>query len=114
VKPQAGPSNTQMEPTRPTVLCDPVTAARGSFATLDVWLGHLKILADLPGEVVVDFAMARNAGGFLGGAIQVNRVVASLTQQLAAVLFEMSNQVSALQALTFSSSRITSGPGASS
>lgn len=26
--------NTQMEPTRPTVLCDPVTAARGSFATL--------------------------------------------------------------------------------
>ena len=28
-----GPSNTQMEPTRPTVLCDPVTAARGSFAT---------------------------------------------------------------------------------
>ena len=28
------PSNTQMEPTRPTVLCDPVTAARGSFATL--------------------------------------------------------------------------------
>ena len=29
-----GPSNTQMEPTRPTVLCDPVTAARSSFATL--------------------------------------------------------------------------------
>ena len=28
------PSNTQMEPTRPTVLCDPVIAARGSFATL--------------------------------------------------------------------------------
>lgn len=26
--------NTQMEPTRPTVLCDPVAAARGSFATL--------------------------------------------------------------------------------
>jgi hypothetical protein len=26
--------NTRMEPTRPTVLCDPVTAARGSFATL--------------------------------------------------------------------------------
>ena len=30
----AGPSNTQMEPSRPTVLCDPVTAARGSFAPL--------------------------------------------------------------------------------
>jgi len=28
------PSNTQMEPSRQTVLCDPVTAARGSFATL--------------------------------------------------------------------------------
>ena len=28
------PSNTQMEPSRPNVLCDPVTAARGSFATL--------------------------------------------------------------------------------
>jgi hypothetical protein len=41
-------------------------------------------------------------------------VVATLTQQLAALLFQMSNQVSALQALTFSGSRITSGPGASS
>jgi len=29
------PSNKQMEPSRPTVLCDPVTAARGSFAPLD-------------------------------------------------------------------------------
>ena len=29
-----GPSNTQMEPSRPNVLCDPVTAARGSFATV--------------------------------------------------------------------------------
>ena len=29
------PSNTQMEPSRPPDLCDPVTAARGSFATLD-------------------------------------------------------------------------------
>lgn len=28
------PSNTQMEPTRPTVLCDPFTEPRGSFATL--------------------------------------------------------------------------------
>ena len=28
------PSNTQMEPSCPTVLCDPVAAARGSFATL--------------------------------------------------------------------------------
>ena len=28
------PSNMQMEPTRPRVLCDPVAAARGSFATL--------------------------------------------------------------------------------
>ena len=27
--------NTQMEPSRQTVLCDHVTAARGSFATLD-------------------------------------------------------------------------------
>jgi hypothetical protein len=41
-------------------------------------------------------------------------VVATLAEQLTAVVFEMSNQVSALQALTFSSSRITSGPDASS
>ena len=34
------PSNTQMEPTRPTVLCDPVTAARGSFATLGRYTRH--------------------------------------------------------------------------
>ncbi len=30
-----GRPNPQMEPTRPTVLCDPVAAARGSFAPLD-------------------------------------------------------------------------------
>ena len=30
------PSNTQMEPSRPTVVCDPVAAARGSFATLGI------------------------------------------------------------------------------
>ena len=29
-----GPSNTRMEPARPTVLCDPDTEARGSFAAL--------------------------------------------------------------------------------
>ena len=79
---------------------------------LDVWLRHLKIFANLPGEIVVDFVVARDAGRLLRGAIHVNRVVATLAQQLAAVFFEMSNQVSALQALTFSGSRITSGPGA--
>ena len=31
------PSNTQMEPSRPTILCDPVTEARGSFATLGIY-----------------------------------------------------------------------------
>ena len=81
---------------------------------LDVWLRHLKIFADLLGEIVVDFVVARDAGGFPGGAIHVNRVVAALTQQLTALFFEMSNQVSALHALTFSGSRITSGPDASS
>lgn len=81
---------------------------------LDVWLRHQKIFADLPGKIVVDFAVARDAGGLVGGAIHVDRVVATLAQQLAVVLFEMSNQVSALQALTFSGSRITSGPKASS
>jgi hypothetical protein len=47
---------------------------------LDVWLRHLKILADLLGEIVVDFVVARDAGGLLGGTIHVNRVVATLTQ----------------------------------
>ena len=60
---------------------------------------HLKIFADLLGEIVVDFVVARDAGGFPSGAVHVNRVVATLTQQLAAMFFEMSNQVSALQAL---------------
>ena len=89
-------------------------AAAAYAEALDVWLRHLKIFADLLGQIVVDFVVARDAGGFLGGAIHVNRVVATLTQQLAAMFFEMANQVSALQALTFSGSRITSGPSASS
>jgi hypothetical protein len=61
--------------------------ARDSFGGLDVWLRYLKIFADLPGEIVVDFVVTRDAGRFLGGAIDVDRVVATLTQKLAAVLF---------------------------
>ena len=55
---------------------------------------HLKIFADLLGELVVDFVVARDAGAFLGGAIHIKRVVATLTQQLAALFFAMSNQIS--------------------
>jgi hypothetical protein len=35
--------------------------------SLCVWLQHLKIFADLFREVVVDFVVARDARGFLGG-----------------------------------------------
>jgi hypothetical protein len=55
----------------------------------------LKIFADLPGEIVVEFVVARDAGGFLGGAIHVDRVVATLTQQLAAVLFDVESGLGA-------------------
>ena len=92
----------------------PRLASQVKRMTLDVWLRHLKISADLLGEIVVNFVVAGDAGAFPSGAIHVNRVVATLAQQLAAMFFEMSSQVSALQALTFSGSRITSGPGASS
>ncbi len=49
---------------------------------------------------------AVTAGGFLSGAIHLDRVVAALTQQLAATFFAMSNQVATFQALTFIGSRI--------
>jgi len=55
-----------------------VIAAAQSRA-LDVWLRHLKILADLLGKIVVDFVVARDAGSFLGGPIYVNGVVATFT-----------------------------------
>jgi hypothetical protein len=48
-----------MDPSRRSI------AARGSFVTLDVWLRHLKIFADLLGEIIVDFVVARDAGAFL-------------------------------------------------
>ena len=57
-----------------------IEEARGSFVESHVWLRHLKVFADLLGEVVVDFVVARDAGAFLGGAIQVDRVVATLAQ----------------------------------
>jgi hypothetical protein len=41
-------------------------------------LRNLKISADLPGEFVVDFVVARNTGSLLGGATYINRVVAAL------------------------------------
>ena len=63
-----------MEPTRVN------HEARGSFANLDVWLRDLKIFANLLGELVVDFVVAGDAGGSLGGAIHVDRVVAAFTQ----------------------------------
>jgi len=54
--------------------------AAAETQSLDFWLRHLKILADLPREIVVDFVVARDARGFLGGAIHVDRVVAALAQ----------------------------------
>ena len=54
--------------------------ARGSFAALGVWLRHLKILANLLGQVVVDFVMAWDAGGFLRGAVHLDRVVTAFPE----------------------------------
>jgi hypothetical protein len=48
-------------------------------SALDVWLRYLRIFADLPREIVVDFVVTRDAGRFLGDAIDIDRVVATLT-----------------------------------
>ena len=72
---------------------DKTHAGRALTGALDVWLRHQKIFANLLREIVVDVVAARDAGGLLGGPIHVNRVVATLAQQLAAMFFEMSNQV---------------------
>ena len=69
-----------------------------------------EILADLSSQIVVDFGVAGNSGGFSRRAIHEHRMAAALSEQLATVLFEMANQRSALYAPIFSRSRMTSPP----
>ena len=51
--------------------------------------GNFQILADLTRSELDDFTMARHGGNFLGGAVDVDRVIAALAQKLATVAFQM-------------------------
>src|ERR1035438_4896683 len=73
-----------------------------------------QILADFLGQVVVDFRVPRNRRSLTCGTVNVDRMVGAFAQQFTSVSFEVSNEFTTLQALTFSGSRITSFPEAAS
>lgn len=78
------------------------------LAALGFW--DLEVTAYLLGEVFVDFTMPWNCGALLGGAIDVDRMIAAFSKQLAAMRFEVTDQVTPFHALMGRSSRITSLP----
>ena len=113
-----GPSNTQMEPSRPMVLCDPVTAARGSFATLygqktkdfgSVFHpGKLRLLGVHRGVVLLrDPLVARGRGARFGVVISV-AATSKEKEHLAAAAIELIWVTSA----SSSNGRALSGSGA--
>lgn len=53
---------------------------------LDVRERNLELFADLAGEELIDFAMARNCRGLASGTIDVNRVPTTFAEQLTALL----------------------------
>src|SRR5271157_611454 len=106
VRPQARRSGRRLPPVSENVgTVAKVRALRG---------GNAQVLADFPGQVVVDFGVARNRRSLARGAVNVDRMVGSFAQQFTPVLFEVSRELPTLHALTFSGSRITSLPEAAS
>jgi hypothetical protein len=73
--------------------------------------GYVQVAADLSRQVFVDFAMSRHGTDFLFLGIQINSVISALSEQLAALRFEMLNQIASFHAaLMNKGSRITSRP----
>lgn len=58
--------------------------------------GHLEILADAPGQMLVDLVVPRNGRHFSSSPVDENSVGATFAQQLTAVPFEMANEVAPL------------------
>lgn len=76
-----------------------------------LWLGNVEVLADSPRKEFIDFTMPWNSGGFSGSTTDVNRMFSGITEELAAMTFQMLDNISAFQeiAVTRRSSR-TSQP----
>lgn len=89
-------------------------AAAGEPRTLGLRTRNAEISADFLGEILVDFGVSGNCGCLSGSAVHVNRVVGSLSQQFAAVVFEMPDELAPLHPVIFSGSRMTPGPAAAS
>jgi len=53
-------SNNRLEPSRRTLRAIPSEWRAAQAAALGVWSRHLEVVADLPGQVVVDVGMARH------------------------------------------------------
>jgi hypothetical protein len=60
--------------------------------------GDFEVFADFVHKEVVDLAMARDGGAFARGAIDVYRMIAAFTQEFAAVVMQMLEEVTEFQA----------------
>lgn len=71
-------------------------------------VGDFEITTDLASEEIVDLTMARNRRNLPRGPIDVNTVIAALSEQLATAFLEVTNEIAALQAASIRSvSRMT-------
>src|ERR1039458_7557683 len=77
--------------------------------------GNFQVLADLACCELQDFAMARHTGHLLLRTVHVDGMVAALSQELAAMMFQVPNKFEPLHVAPRSSgSRMTSWPRKSS
>jgi hypothetical protein len=72
--------------------------------------GDFQILTDLAGEKLVDLPVPRDRGALPSDSVDEDGVAASLAKQLAAMAFEMPDEVDPLHAVSLKGSRITSAP----
>lgn len=90
-----------------------VTPRHGSSRSLGARNRHLEVSADLPGEKLVDFAVAGKGRRLVCVRIHVDGVIGAFTKQAAAVSLEVTNKIDALHAVSRRGSRITPSPAES-
>jgi len=103
--------------TGPYFRADSRIARRLTARSMTRWasgLRNLQVTADLPREIVVDLPVARNSRALAHGAIDVNRMSATLTEEHAAARLQMPDELDPLHADMPSGSRMTSAPTKSS
>ena len=78
-----------------------------SAGPLNGRIRYCEITADLSCKVLVDLSVSRNRGDLARRTIHIDRVLATLPQEFAAVSLEVADEIAPLHPVILSRSRIT-------